>query len=48
MRRLAHPDLASARVCCLLPVALAFPLGSLAVFGLGMDRGATADTIAWV
>jgi hypothetical protein len=46
--RLAHPDLACARACCLLPVALAFPLGSFAVFRLGMDRGATADTIAWV
>jgi hypothetical protein len=47
MTRIVHPDLAWARACCLAPVVLAFPLGSVAVFRLGADRGATADAIAW-
>jgi len=47
-KRLLHLDLVLARVCCLLPVALAFPVGSLAVFRLGVDRGLAADVIAWV
>jgi len=46
--RIAHADLAFARALCLVPVALAFPLGSVLVFGLGAERGATADVIAWV
>jgi len=41
-------DLVWARVLTLTPVVLAFPLGSLAVFGFGADRTATADVIAWV
>lgn len=36
-----------ARVLTLGPVVLAFPLGSLAVFGFGADRVVTADVIAW-
>lgn len=31
-----------------MPVVLAFPLGSVAVFRLGADRGVVADVIAWV
>jgi hypothetical protein len=44
----ATPALVVARVLTLTPVVLAFPLGSLAVFRLGADRGAVADVIAWV
>ena len=47
-RRLVHPDLAVARALLLVPVALVFPLGALAVFGLGADRERTADVIAWI
>jgi hypothetical protein len=36
------------RALALGPVVLAFPLGSLAVFRLGADRGTVADVIAWV
>lgn len=36
------------RILTLTPVALAFPLGSFAVFGLGANRSVTADVIAWV
>jgi hypothetical protein len=36
-----------ARVVALVPVALVFPLGSVAVFRLGLDRAAVADVIAW-
>jgi len=42
-----HPDLLLARVLTLGPVVLAFPLGTLAVFGLGLSREQTADVIAW-
>jgi hypothetical protein len=41
-------SLVLARLLTLLPVALVFPLGSLAVFGFGADRTFTADVIAWV
>jgi hypothetical protein len=44
---ITHRDLALARLLTLGPVVLAFPLGTLAVFGLGADRDATADLIAW-
>jgi hypothetical protein len=44
---IAHRDLALARLLTLGPVVLAFPLGTLAVFGLGADRDTTADLIAW-
>jgi hypothetical protein len=40
--------LVALRVATLAPVALAFPLGSIAVFGFGADRTGTADVIAWV
>lgn len=46
-RRLAHPDLVLARGAALVPVALVFPLGALAVYGFGADRVRTADVIAW-
>ena len=42
-----HPDLALARAATLGPVVLAFPLGIAAVYGIGVDRGAIADVIAW-
>jgi hypothetical protein len=44
---LVHRDLLLARVLTLGPVVLAFPLGTLAVFRLGLGRDATADVIAW-
>jgi len=37
-----------ARLLTLSPVVLAFPVGSVAVFRLGLDRNATADLIAWI
>lgn len=37
-----------ARILTLGPVVLAFPLGSIAVFGFGADRAFAADVIAWV
>jgi hypothetical protein len=40
--------LVRARILTLGPVVLAFPLGSVAVFRLGVDRTATADAIAWI
>lgn len=40
-------DLLWARAIALVPVVLAFPLGSLAVFRLGCGRKAAADAIAW-
>ncbi len=39
-------DLYVARVLTLGPVALAFPVASVAVFALGTDRNATADILA--
>ena len=39
-------DLWIARGCTLGPVALAFPVATWAVFGLGTDRKATADLLA--
>jgi len=47
-RAVTMSDLVRVRILTLLPVALAFPVGSIAVFGLGADRAATADVIAWV
>jgi hypothetical protein len=44
---IVHRDLALARLLTLGPVVLAFPLGTLAVFRLGLGREATADVIAW-
>jgi hypothetical protein len=41
-------SLVLARLLTLLPVALVFPLGSLAVFRFGADRTFTADVIAWI
>ena len=41
-------DLWIARGCTLGPVALAFPVAALAVFGWGYDREATADLLAVV
>ncbi len=41
-------DLAKVRLMMLAPVVMAFPVGSVAVFGLGADRVATADLIAWI
>jgi hypothetical protein len=40
-------DLVAVRVLTLGPVVLAFPIGIVAVFSLGVDRDATADAIAW-
>lgn len=45
---MAHRDLTLARIFTLAPVALAFPVGSVAVFSYGADRAVTADVIAWV
>ncbi len=42
-----HRDLVLARVLTLGPVVLAFPLGTIAVFHAGANRGVTADVIAW-
>lgn len=41
-------DIIRARVLTIAPVVLAFPVGTLAVFGLGADRATTAGIIAWV
>jgi hypothetical protein len=41
-------DLARARILTIVPVVLAFPAGSIAVFVLGTNRTVTADIIAWV
>jgi hypothetical protein len=43
-----HRDLWIARGLTLGPVALAFPVATLAVFGFGTDRAATADVLALV
>jgi len=43
----SYRDLILARVLTLGPVVLAFPLGIIAVFYLGLDRNRTADLIAW-
>jgi hypothetical protein len=43
-----HRDLWIARGLTLGPVALAFPVATLAVFGFGTDRTATADVLALV
>ncbi len=42
-----HRDLLGARILTLGVVALAIPVGALAVFGLGADRDLAADGIAW-
>jgi len=43
-----HSDLRWARALTLGPVVLAIPVGSVAVFQLGVDRALAADGIAWV
>jgi hypothetical protein len=43
-----HVDLWVARALTLGPVALAFPIAALAVFGAGADRDRTADLLAVV
>jgi len=45
--RPAPRDLVAVRALTLGAVALAFPVGTAAVFAGGADRGATADVIAW-
>jgi len=42
-----HRDLLGARILTLGVVALAIPVGALAVFVLGADRSVAADVIAW-